>query len=41
MIAVAFIMFALLLVGWLIAPNGEVVEAPQPVPSLKLGEAPA
>jgi hypothetical protein len=43
MIAVAFIMFAVLVLAWLIAPNGDVkVEAPKvpaPTPALKLGEA--
>jgi hypothetical protein len=41
MIAVAFLMFAMLVVAWLVAPNGKVKsEAPAPVPaSLKMGEA--
>ncbi len=41
MIAVAFIMFGVLVLAWLIAPNGDVkVEAPKvPAPALKLGEA--
>lgn len=41
MIAVAFIMFAALLVAWLMAPNGEVKEpAVKPAPaSLKMGDA--
>ncbi|HEY7035341.1 MAG TPA: hypothetical protein VH482_28640 [Thermomicrobiales bacterium] len=41
MIAVAFVMFAALVVAWLVAPNGEVKsEAPVPVPAtLKMGEA--
>jgi hypothetical protein len=45
MIAVAFVMFAVLIVAWLIAPNGDVkAEAPAPVPtpapaSLKMGDA--
>jgi hypothetical protein len=43
MIAVAFLMFAALVVAWLVAPNGEVkAEAPAPVPAnLTLSEAPA
>ena len=41
MIAVAFVMFAVLVVAWLVAPNGEVkTEAPAPVPAtLKIGRA--
>jgi hypothetical protein len=42
MIAVAFVMFAVLLVAWLIAPNGEpkTVEAPKAAPAnLKMGDA--
>jgi hypothetical protein len=41
MIAVAFVMFALLFVAWLLAPNGEVEEAAQPVGNLNLAESPA
>ena len=41
MIAVAFVMFAVLIVAWLIAPNGEAkAESPSPAPAnLKMGEA--
>jgi len=43
MVAIAFICFAILVVAWLLAPNGEVVAeaapAPAPVPSLKVGDA--
>ena len=42
MVAVAFIMFAALLVAWLMAPNGEVktAEAAKPAPAtLKMGDA--
>ena len=41
MIAVAFIMFAALLVAWLMAPNGEVKAAEaKPAPAtLKMGDA--
>ncbi len=44
MIVVAFVMFAVLIVAWLMAPNGEpkAVEAPKPAPAtLKMGDAPA
>lgn len=43
MIAVAFILFALLIVGWLIAPNKDekVAAAAAPAPSLELGTAKA
>ena len=45
MIAIAFICFAILVVAWLFAPNGEIVAetvpapAPAPSPVLKVGEA--
>ena len=42
MIAVAFLMFAILVVAWLIAPTGEVkAQAPKVVPTtnLQMGEA--
>ncbi len=41
MIAVSFILFAILVLGWLIAPNGDVKsETPKAAtPALKLGEA--
>jgi len=41
MIAVAFVLFAALVVAWLVAPNGEVkAEAPAPAPAtLKMGDA--
>jgi hypothetical protein len=43
MIAVAFVMFAVLVVAWLMAPNGEVkaaTPAPAPAPAtLKMGDA--
>jgi hypothetical protein len=41
MIVVAFVMFAVLIVAWLFAPNGEPkAEAAKPVtPSLKMGDA--
>jgi hypothetical protein len=41
MIAVAFIMFAALVLAWLMAPNGEVkADTPKAaVPAMKLGEA--
>ena len=32
MIAIAFILFAILVVGWLVAPNGELKAAPAPQP---------
>ncbi|MGH2533063.1 MAG: hypothetical protein ACRDJW_12260 [Thermomicrobiales bacterium] len=47
MIAIAFVAFAILVVAWLLAPNGEVVEksapatAPAPVPNAPLADAPA
>jgi hypothetical protein len=46
MIAVAFVMFAVLIVAWLMAPNGEAKAttalAPAPAPAnLKMGDAPA
>jgi hypothetical protein len=44
MIAVAFVMFAVLIVAWLMAPNGEVKAAATPAPApapatLKMGDA--
>jgi hypothetical protein len=41
MIAISFIMFAVLVLAWLIAPNGEVTPqlAKTPSPAMKLGEA--
>ena len=45
MIAVAFVCFAILVVAWLFAPNGEIAAetvpapAPAPSPALKVGEA--
>lgn len=47
MILVGFLMFAVLIVAWLMAPNGEVksvaIESPipAPAPALKLSETPA
>jgi hypothetical protein len=41
MIAVAFILFALLIAGWLIAPNQEKAPAAAKSPSLELGTAKA
>ena len=43
MIVVAFICFAILVLGWLMAPNGEIradvpAQAPAPKPSLPVGE---
>jgi hypothetical protein len=39
MIAVAFALFALLVIGWLVAPSGEVRVAPESAASLRAGEA--
>lgn len=41
MIVVSFIMFAVLVLAWLIAPNGEIAAEVEkvPAPALKLGEA--
>lgn len=42
MIVVAFVMFAVLVAAWLIAPNGEptTVQTPKPAPAnLKMGDA--
>jgi hypothetical protein len=42
MIAVAFILFALLIVGWLVAPNGEKeAKTAAATPALELGTAKA
>jgi len=44
MILLAFVLFAILIVAWLAAPNGEakaVKEAPVGVPALKIGDATA
>ena len=44
MLVIAFVAFVLLLVAWLVAPNGELerpplAAAPAPAPALKVGEA--
>ncbi|MGH2559218.1 MAG: hypothetical protein ACRDJH_09145 [Thermomicrobiales bacterium] len=47
MIVIAFVAFAILLVAWLLAPNGDFAEktapaqAPAPAPSVPLVDAPA
>ena len=43
MLLIAFVAFFVLVLAWLIAPNGEPAAqpAPAPVPSLKVGEASA
>ena len=43
MLLIAFVAFFILVVAWLLAPNGEIVAetapAPTPTPTLKVGEA--
>ncbi len=43
MLIIAFVAFFFLVVGWLMAPNGEVEPGPgaAPIPSLTIGEAQA
>ena len=43
MLIIAFVAFVVLLLAWLIAPNGEVERSPAaaPAPQLKVGDVPA